>query len=230
LVRPLFFDFADDAKALEAERQYLWGSSILVAPVLEKNATTKSIYLPKANWYSIIENKLYTGQQTIEVDVQQYKFPVFYKAGSFIPKYNCNGENTATINKNKLTIIYVPSSQRSSYELYNDDGESKNAINQKAFELVKFISLGKKTKELKLMIRSNKGNYVNKPNKRTIRFVIPTIDKQPKQILINGKLIKLPKNTSMFDADKQAFWMEEQSMLNIPLQFIGEDVVVEIKW
>jgi hypothetical protein len=34
----------------------------------------------------------------------------------------------------------------------------------------------------------------------------------------------------MFDADKQAFWMEEQSMLNIPLQFIGEDVVVEIKW
>ncbi|MFY8127652.1 MAG: TIM-barrel domain-containing protein [Chitinophagaceae bacterium] len=230
LVRPLFFDFGDDVNAVNAEHQYLWGPNILVAPVLEKNATTQQVYLPKASWYNPVENKLFTGQQNINVDVQQYKFPVFYKAGSFIPKYNCNGENTASIDKTKLIVTYVPATERSSYELYNDDGESKNAIAQKAFELIKFISLGKKSNELKLMVRSNKGNFKGKPTARTVRFLIPTIEQQPKQILINNKAVSLPKNASLFDPEKQAFWLKDQNMLNIPLKFIGDDVIVEIRW
>lgn len=230
LVRPLFFDFSDDIQAVNAEHQYLWGRDILVSPVLEKHATNQNVYLPKANWYSPLENKLYIGQQTINIDVQQYKFPVFYKAGSFIPKYNCNGENTATINKNNINITYIPSIERSSYELYNDDGESKNALSQNAFELIKFISLGKKTNELKLMVRSNKGNFKHKSNQRNLRFIIPTITTEPRSIFVNGKLTKLPKNTSLFNADNEAFWDKNQQILNLPIKFFGQDVVIEIKW
>ncbi len=47
LMRSLWLAFPDDAKAAVVEDAYLWGDSMLVAPVLEKGAATRTVYLPR---------------------------------------------------------------------------------------------------------------------------------------------------------------------------------------
>jgi len=46
LVRPMFYEFPDDARSWNAEDQYMFGSDILVAPVLAEGLRERSVYLP----------------------------------------------------------------------------------------------------------------------------------------------------------------------------------------
>jgi alpha-glucosidase (family GH31 glycosyl hydrolase) len=51
LLRPLFFDHADDPEIWNHPYQYLLGDDLLVNPVLEPGATTWTTYLPEGTWY-----------------------------------------------------------------------------------------------------------------------------------------------------------------------------------
>jgi alpha-glucosidase (family GH31 glycosyl hydrolase) len=51
LMRPLFFDHADDPEIWNHPYQYLLGDDLLVNPVLEPGATTWTTYLPEGTWY-----------------------------------------------------------------------------------------------------------------------------------------------------------------------------------
>jgi alpha-glucosidase (family GH31 glycosyl hydrolase) len=148
------------------------------------------VYLPQGFWYDVETNKCYAGSAFVKLDVTDYKKPLFYKEGSFIPQYECNGENTVEINRKKLKVIYIPSEQKSAYEMYDDDGETKNAIALNQFELIKFSSTGKTDKGFTINIQTNNGNYKNKPTERNINLTIPTIEEKPKAILVNSKPFK----------------------------------------
>src|SRR5207237_9138920 len=47
IMRALWLHHPDDPAALACGDQYLWGPSVLVAPVVEKGATTRRVYLPR---------------------------------------------------------------------------------------------------------------------------------------------------------------------------------------
>ena len=46
-MRPLWFDFPDDTTAWTVEDQYLFGPSVLVAPVTSFGARSRDVYLPE---------------------------------------------------------------------------------------------------------------------------------------------------------------------------------------
>ena len=50
-MRPLFLDFQDDDRAWTIEDEFLFGSDVLVAPVLEAAPAGREVYLPEgASW------------------------------------------------------------------------------------------------------------------------------------------------------------------------------------
>ncbi|XP_061557419.1 lysosomal alpha-glucosidase isoform X5 [Phycodurus eques] len=53
VARPLFMEFPADPRCRVIDRQFLWGSSVLVSPVLEAGAAEVSAYLPPGTWYSL---------------------------------------------------------------------------------------------------------------------------------------------------------------------------------
>lgn len=53
VARPLFMEFPADSNSQSVDRQFLWGSSLLISPVLEQGAVELSAYLPPATWYSL---------------------------------------------------------------------------------------------------------------------------------------------------------------------------------
>jgi len=66
LMRPLVMDFRTDVRAQNTGDEYLFGPSILVAPVTEQGATSKHLYLPQTKWYDFWTGLALTGGQAVD--------------------------------------------------------------------------------------------------------------------------------------------------------------------
>jgi len=81
LMRPLVFDFADDAVALQQKYEYMFGPSLLVSPVTEPGVTEWKTYLPKSKggWRDYRTGARYDGGQTVTTAVDKAHIPVFVR-------------------------------------------------------------------------------------------------------------------------------------------------------
>ena len=61
MVRALFLEFPDDPGAWNVDDEYLYGSRLLVAPLLHQDETTRDVYLPPGTWIDYQDGQSYTG-------------------------------------------------------------------------------------------------------------------------------------------------------------------------
>ena len=83
MVRALLVEFPQDPGAWLVEDEYMFGSQILVAPLME-SGNSRTVYLPKGKWIDYQDGKVYEGgYQTIAVG----KIPavILVRDGSLIP-------------------------------------------------------------------------------------------------------------------------------------------------
>lgn len=124
LMRPLVFDFADDAEALRQECEYMFGPSLLVSPITEPDVTEWTTYLPRhaAGWYDFRTGRHYEGGQYVTTKVDDSFIPVFVKGGSILPL--CNGKQYAADKDGVSLEMRVYPGADATFTLYEDDGES----------------------------------------------------------------------------------------------------------
>ena len=80
VMRPVFYDFHNDSKAWNVEDEYMFGSDLLVAPVMEEGARERNVYLPEgAKWTDAYTKKVYEGGQTVTVPAPLNVIPVFMR-------------------------------------------------------------------------------------------------------------------------------------------------------
>lgn len=85
-MRPIFYDFADDKQAWETEDEFLFGPSILVAPVVEYKARSRQVYLPAgAKWTDAWTGQVLEGGQTITADAPLERLPLYLRDGAKLP-------------------------------------------------------------------------------------------------------------------------------------------------
>ena len=79
LMRPLIFDFPQDAQALEQRSEWMFGPDYLVCPVTEGGVSSWEVYLPQnpAGWEDIRNGNRYDGGQSVIVAVDLEAIPVF---------------------------------------------------------------------------------------------------------------------------------------------------------
>lgn len=116
MMRPLVYEYQEDEQTWEESFHYLCGGFLLVAPVLEKGAKAKDIYLPKGReWTDWNSGYRYQGGQTVTLPVEQESLPMFIRSGSIIPSMLKNKEK-----ENILRIIADPW-QETEFEIFQDD-------------------------------------------------------------------------------------------------------------
>lgn len=76
-MRPMFYDFPMDEKVWNIDDQFMYGPSYLVAPILEYQARSRSVYLPEGKWKHYFSNKTFTGGEKIVVEAPLLSFPLF---------------------------------------------------------------------------------------------------------------------------------------------------------
>ena len=81
LMRPLVYDFSEDKNVYEIGDEYMFGSDILVAPVLEYGARTRRVYLPEGStWVNAVTGESVQGNCEVMVEAPLESMPVFYRA------------------------------------------------------------------------------------------------------------------------------------------------------
>jgi alpha-D-xyloside xylohydrolase len=83
MVRALFVEFPEDKGAWLVEDEYMFGSQMLVAPLME-SGNSRDVYLPKGKWIDYQSGKVYDGgYQTI--DAGHIPAIILVRDGSIIP-------------------------------------------------------------------------------------------------------------------------------------------------
>lgn len=101
MVRALLVEFPQDPGAWLVEDEYMFGSQILVAPLME-SGNERTVYLPKGKWIDYQSGKIYEGgYQTIQAG----KIPavILVRDGSLIP-HALLAQRTDQINWNKIEL------------------------------------------------------------------------------------------------------------------------------
>jgi alpha-glucosidase/alpha-D-xyloside xylohydrolase len=124
VMRALWLHYPDDLKAVACGDEYLWGPSILVAPVVEKGATTRKIYLPRGDWYDFWSNEKLKGGEEISREVDLGTIPLFVRAGSILPIGPIKQYVSEKADE-PLSVTVYPG-RDVSFLLYEDDGTSFN--------------------------------------------------------------------------------------------------------
>jgi alpha-glucosidase/alpha-D-xyloside xylohydrolase len=124
IMRSLWLHYPNDAKAVACGDQYLWGNSVMVAPVVEKGATMRHVYLPKGGWYDFWTSEQIEGDREIDRDVDLETMPLYVRAGSIIPLGPVKQFTSEKVDQPCEIRIYPGAD--ASFLLYEDDGSSFN--------------------------------------------------------------------------------------------------------
>jgi alpha-D-xyloside xylohydrolase len=170
MMRPLVMDFREDATATDQPFEYLFGKSILVAPVTEPGVNEWNVYLPKsASWFDFWTGKQFKGGQTITTSAPLNIIPLFVRAGSIIPMGPLIQYSTE---KSDPVEIRVYPGANGEFTLYEDENDNYN-YEKGLYSTIEF----KWTNAMKtLKIGKRQGIFPGMLKIRTFQIVIVSTD------------------------------------------------------
>lgn len=170
LMRPLVMDFPEDRFALEQNYQFMFGPSMLVAPVVESGVNRMKVYLPEcsAGWVDFWNGTPHKGGIFTDVNVDLMKTPLFVKAGSILP-LGPQKQYAAEETEQPWEIRIYPGAD-GSYSVYEDEGINYN------YEKGQFCTFDLKwnDSDKTLTISDKKGSFAGMKERMDFNIVIVT--------------------------------------------------------
>ena len=205
VMRAMFYAFPEDEKAAQYEHQFMFGDSILVAPVTGKGVRTKQVYLPEGCWHDFWTGKAYDGGQTVDAFAPLDTLPLFVKGGAIIPMVEGKlHTNESMADRLKL---HVYAGADGAFELYEDDGYTY-AYEKNEYALTRFCyddAAGQ------LRTAAVRGGYMGMPYARTYDVVLHGVD-CPEAVQFNGKA--LCADAWKYDAETRSLTI---ALKNVPV-------------
>jgi alpha-glucosidase len=88
LVRPLFWHDIENQDLWALDDAFLLGENLLVAPIIEENARSRTLVLPKGYWFNFWDDTILQGPGIVELDASLERIPLFVPAGCVLPLEN----------------------------------------------------------------------------------------------------------------------------------------------
>ena len=207
--RALMMDFRDDHNVWNMGNEFMFGRSLLAAPVLEAKYTperamsksrarienvdfleikTSKVYLPAGtSWYDFETQQQFEGGQEIERNVNIKSIPIYVKAGSIVP-IGPDVQYSTEKPWDDLEIR-VYSGANGTFCLYEDEFDNYNYENG-AYTTIDFKY---DNKGRQLTIGARKGSYDGMIQNRTFRitYITDGIKREVKTVNYTGKQIKV---------------------------------------
>ncbi len=208
LMRPMFFEDENTPALIDEIGSYLWGDAFLVAPVTDPGVKSVDVNLPAGKWFSFWDASAYDGGVVAKFPVTKATIPVLVRAGSFIPMTDVVA-STEQYSSENLSVHYYAdeSAPTASYTMYEDDGHSRNSLDDGQYELLRFNAKhAGDTLDVRLQ-RAGDG-YDGMPEKRQVTLIVHNWDAATRAITINGwELLiakKLPTSGAGAAVDRNA--------------------------
>jgi alpha-D-xyloside xylohydrolase len=166
-MRALAFDFRTDTKVLDITDEFLFGPSLLIAPVTEAGAKTRTVYLPAGtDWFDFWTTKRVAGGQAVQRATPLSIMPIYVRAGTILP-FGPEIEHTGQGRDKPVTLRIYPGAD-ASFSLYDDDGETYGyEKGQKSW-----IAMQWNDKTRTLTLGDRQGSFPGMAEHKTFRVVI----------------------------------------------------------
>jgi alpha-glucosidase/alpha-D-xyloside xylohydrolase len=165
MMRAMWLHYPDDQKCRKTGDQYLWGNDMLIAPVYEKGAIARHVYLPEGYWYDWWTNTKEAGGKTVSRIVDLSTMPIYVRAGAIIPFDPIRQYTSESVNE--PTMLKVFSGANGQFTLYEDDGISQEYLKGKGSWIR--ITWNEQQKELTIVPGAPKG-FKNEINSRVFKI------------------------------------------------------------
>ena len=184
-LRPLLLEFPDDPQTWSRDDQFMFGSDLLVAPVLQESATSREIYLPAGQWFAFDQGRVEQGGKSIRETVTLNSLPIFVREGAFIFRQPVV-QHTGEMSGQPLLVDVYPAKE-STRTFYQDDGQSL------AYQQGKYsrrqVSQQRNDQSVRIRIGASEGTFTPAPRLLKLRLINIA---NAKQVSVNGrKLSKL---------------------------------------
>lgn len=126
LMRALWFSFPGQSQLLKVDDAYLWGDSLLVAPVTEPGVLRRQVVLPAGDWFDVFTETKIEGGRTITASAPLDSMPLFAQAGAIVP-FGPVKQYAAQKNNAPLELRVYPGAD-GRFVLYEDDGVSMDHL------------------------------------------------------------------------------------------------------
>jgi alpha-glucosidase len=197
--RSLAIEHSHSSKVFDShyQHQYLFGPSILVAPV-ESNKEFVKVYLPEgSDWYSVYNGVLYPGSTETIFECPLHRLPVFIKSGAIIPMQ----QSKPHVNEKSETLLLhvYAGKNESSFEFYEDDGLSFDYQNDQFSK--RLISY--KPKDKQIVIHGAQGNY--KSGFQKMKLIFHGFGATVNELKIDGQKKSATPDVNRFFAGLEKF-------------------------
>jgi hypothetical protein len=184
IAQPLYLQYPDQAEAYSNPEEYLYGSNVLVAPVLSDGSDPRTtVWFPPGRWVDYFTGATFEGPATETMSVPLDRMPVFVRAGGILP------EQPNQANPRDIDIkVYAGSS--GSFDLYDDSGTGLGYENGQYTETGITDSVGTGTGSRPdastVSIAATTGSYPRE--EKTHDYEVDVVDlSKPSQVSLNGK-------------------------------------------
>ena len=190
MVRPLVLAFQDDPSTHDLDDQFLCGDDLLVAPVLEEGATSRSVYVPNGTWYDVWSDERMTGPTRVAVKAPLERIPVFVRAGAVVP----TGPTMRYVGERRcdpLTLhVYPPDgSEEQMSLLYEDDGRTY-AFREGEYLLTRFWLRVVRDSGMRLELRrETEGRY--RVAYGSVEVVVHGVTRLPRSVTVDGRAVEV---------------------------------------
>jgi alpha-glucosidase (family GH31 glycosyl hydrolase) len=120
LIRALWLHYPNDDNAITRGDEYLWGRDILVAPVIERGATERRLYLPEGDWYDFWTSEKQSGGKEVTREVDLATMPLYVRAGAILPLDPVRQYTSEPTTE--PTVVRIYSGGDGEFRWYQDDG------------------------------------------------------------------------------------------------------------
>jgi len=111
MVRALFIEYPGDAGSWQVEDEYLFGSDILVAPLMESGISGRDVYLPPGQWIDYQTRKVYAGGCN-SIPAGQIPVVMLVRDGAVIPHIKL-AQSTAQMDRSSIEMVVFASQAQS---------------------------------------------------------------------------------------------------------------------
>ena len=227
LNRSLAIDYTFDENIYNRkfQNQYLFGPSILVAPV-ESVVQITNVYLPDGDWYNFFTDEKQAGNKKLFVECPLEKLPLFVKAGSIIPMQSVV-QHTGQKPSDTL-VIHVYKSEKETdfvYKYYEDDGVSYDYKEGKFYKR----EIIYKTSIDEIIFKEKKGEFESKF--KALRLVFHGFTDIGNIIKVDGKPRKIyPVGIDFLEPAPSAFLTGNLNIQNPSIIFQNSDGEIVVNW
>ena len=188
LMRPLAMAYGE-SDWFENADSYLWGDGLLVSPVTSANQTEWPTLLPEGVWFDFFSDTKYQGGQTVNYPLSQDNFPVWVKAGSFMPMTK-GLSRTEQFDARKIEMHYWHdnSVNSSSYTYYEDDGKNPASVKKGLYTKL-LLSASVDEKAALTLTLDSEGSYIGMPKQRDITYVVHGLSEKPQSVSLDGRSV-----------------------------------------